>query len=392
MVASARQQFQWKRFAGYARLPLTQAHQLRPFSGDFPVTRFIYLAPTVLFLFGSVACSGEDEGTRRAQGNNNGNGNGNGDGTGGGGLLPGGDGDGDGSMLDPGGGDGGGDDCGAVLPVTFRDFRGQGEPGGHDDFEISAHPQKKHENEPYLGWNDLGCGMVNPTLGADGKPTLFTGPADTGDTGIQVPVGAGYQQRVVNGPDCWSEANPNPNPAGTCFIGICQTWAITPPSFGEIHNASTFAQWFTDVPGVNETIEDELVLVEDPPGSGIQVYDSNAFFPIDGRGFGNTAGQQHNYHFTTEIHVQFTYVAGQKFTFRGDDDLWIFVNGKLALDVGGLHQALTGTIDFDLQAAELGIEPGKSYPMAIFHAERQTDASNFRIETNIKCFEPVVVR
>ena len=62
------------------------------------------------------------------------------------------------------------------------------------------------------------------------------------------------------------------------------------------------------------------------------------------------------------------------------------MNGKLALDVGGQHEALEGTINFDQQAATLGITPGVAYPMDIFHAERQTTASNFRIETNIKCF------
>jgi fibro-slime domain-containing protein len=87
--------------------------------------------------------------------------------------------------------------------------------------------------------------------------------------------------------------------------------------------------------------------------------------------------------------VIFTYQAGQVFTFRGDDDLWIFVNGKLALDVGGLHQALEGTLAFDAKAAELGISAGGRYQMDIFHAERQTAESNFRIETNISCFEPV---
>src|SRR5690606_28120196 len=118
-------------------LPLTQAHQLRPLSGAFPVTRFIYLPPTVLFLFGSVACSGEDEGTRRAQGNNNGNGDGNGDGTGGDRLLPGGDGHGDGRSLDPNAGHGGGDRC-SLLPVVHRAVQGFAADGGHPDFEISA--------------------------------------------------------------------------------------------------------------------------------------------------------------------------------------------------------------------------------------------------------------
>ena len=158
-----------------------------------------------------------------------------------------------------------------------------------------------------------------------------------------------------------------------------------------IKDGNSFAQWYNTTANVNQEIPGQLTLTETPAGSGISMYDSTAFFPIDGKGFGNTPGQTHNYSFTTEIHVTFTYQAKQKFTFRGDDDLWIFVNHKLALDVGGQHQALEGTIDFDLQAAALGITVGSSYSMDIFHAERQTTDSNFRIETNITCFVPSMV-
>jgi fibro-slime domain-containing protein len=176
-----------------------------------------------------------------------------------------------------------------------------------------------------------------------------------------------------------------------CGIGTCAPWTITPPTYS-IKDGSSFAQWYTTVANVNMEVPGELMLAETAPGSGVSVFDSAAFFPIDNKGFGNTPGQTHNYSFTTEIHVRFTYQAKQKFTFRGDDDLWIFVNNKLALDVGGQHQALEGTIDFDLQASALEITVGSTYSMDIFHAERQTTDSNFRIETNIKCFEPSVVK
>lgn len=285
-------------------------------------------------------------------------------------------------------GTGGGTDsgCGQVLPVVFRDFNPFGAPGGHDDFEASARGIKNSDGSIFKGWNDIGCGLVEPTLGPDGKPHAFAGTADVKD-GITLPGLVGRQQRVVAGPGCWTAANPTP--MGDCNIGTCKQWDITPASYS-IKSAATFDQWYNTVAGVNQEIAGEIPLVEMPAGSGISVYDTNAFFPIDGKGFGNTAGQTHNYHFTTEIHVKFKYELGQKFTFRGDDDLWIFINGKLALDVGGQHQALLGVIDFDAQAATLGITAGSSYPMDIFHAERQTTESNFRIETNIKCFEPVV--
>ncbi|MEM9457636.1 MAG: fibro-slime domain-containing protein [Myxococcota bacterium] len=272
------------------------------------------------------------------------------------------------------------DSCDSLLPMTLRDFRGGGEADGHSDFEVSARGVV-HNGEVYMGWNDVGCGLVEATLGADRKPVFYSGPPDVAEGGPEVRLGVGRQQRVVSGSGCW------PATTGVCNVGTCQPWSFDPPTY-EIESQTTFDQWFNSVSGVNMEFELKLPFEETAPGSGVYVYDSAAFFPLDDMGFGNTPGQAHNYHFTTEVHVLFEYEAGQVFTFRGDDDLWVFVNGTLALDVGGLHEALEGTIDFDAQAAALGITPGQNYEMDIFHAERQTSESNFRIETNIRCFVP----
>ncbi len=146
-----------------------------------------------------------------------------------------------------------------------------------------------------------------------------------------------------------------------------------------ITSADSFAQWYHDVPGINLPFPIELTLVEESPGSF--VYDNSAFFPIDGMGFGDE-GNPHNYHFTTEVHTSFTYGGGEVFTFRGDDDLWMFVDGRLAIDLGGLHPALEASVDMDT----MGLSVGETYAMDIFHAERHTDESNFRIVTTIDCF------
>ncbi len=119
--------------------------------------------------------------------------------------------------------------------------------------------------------------------------------------------------------------------------------------------------------------------------AGLFVFDDSNFFPLDDAGFGNE-GNPHNFHFTTEIHTAFTYKGGEVFTFRGDDDVWVFVNRKLALDIGGTHQAVSATIDFDAQAATLGLVKGNTYAFDVFHAERHTVESNFRIVTSIECF------
>jgi fibro-slime domain-containing protein len=152
--------------------------------------------------------------------------------------------------------------------------------------------------------------------------------------------------------------------------------------------ANNFQLWYHDVAGMNQALSYTIPLTTD--ARGVSSFSSSAFFPIDGMGFGNegvdTSGQPHNFSFTTEIHTSFVYRAGDVFTFTGDDDLWLFINHKLAIDLGGLHPPLTGTVDLDARAAELGITIGNTYPMDIFHAERHTAASNFHIETTIDCF------
>lgn len=153
---------------------------------------------------------------------------------------------------------------------------------------------------------------------------------------------------------------------------------------------SQFAQWYNDTAGVNQPFEVVLALTQQG-SAGRYVFDDMTFYPIDGMGYGNSGtdpsdGQQHNFHFTTEIHTTFKYMGGEVFTFNGDDDLWLFINERLAIDLGGLHPALPGMVNLDASASSLGITPNHVYRMDIFHAERHTDASNFHVETTIDCF------
>jgi fibro-slime domain-containing protein/MYXO-CTERM domain-containing protein len=141
---------------------------------------------------------------------------------------------------------------------------------------------------------------------------------------------------------------------------------------------ANFKQWFTQ--GAPSAPLD-LILSEASAGSGLYTYNSNAFFPIDGQLLGNE-GRSHNYHFTYAISAQFAYQpgAGQTFTLSGDDDVWVYFDKKLGIDLGGLHSASSASVNLDQLLA--GQQAG-NYAFDLFYAERHTTESNLSISTSL---------
>ncbi|GEM_PF-393791 len=218
-----------------------------------------------------------------------------------------------------------------VITGIIRDFNATGTQGGHPDFEKQCCP-------PSYG---VYTGIVMPTLGPDREP-------------------------------------------------VYNNYTTSPWNSG----FTRFNQWYHDTPGVNVKQNLNITLIRqvgvNPP---TWAYNNGSYFPIDNQLFCKSnptcsgkdgSGKWHNFHFTFEAHSSFTYQGGEKFVFSGDDDVWVFINNRLALDLGGVHSNQTATVDLDAQSSQLGITKGGTYNFDFFYAERHTVSSEMKMTTSIK--------
>lgn len=255
------------------------------------------------------------------------------------------------------------------LTGVIRDFRDSQVQAGHPDFNMVPNGGAGH----YLF-------MVEDELGDDGKPVFrCTGQKVTGQWkdrfGRNISPPKGYIQPR------WGDASGNTNSSAN---GACQGQA-------------SFDQWYRDIVGVNMSGYLDIRL-ERQAGTPLYVFDDTLdmrFLELEG--FYNTNGQfpsaqggNKNWSFTYEIETTFRYIRGadQYLTFAGDDDIWVFIDGKLVIDIGGVHDRVEQTIELDRLAqtsmhANGFLVDGEEYTMKIFFAERNKPRSELRIETTL---------
>jgi fibro-slime domain-containing protein len=156
------------------------------------------------------------------------------------------------------------------------------------------------------------------------------------------------------------------------------------------HGRSYFDVWFNDDP--LSTIAQPYPFVMRRSGStNLYIWDSSVdgstpgfLMPLQTKGFFARENLNNNgYGFTTEIRILFYYRGGETFSFSGDDDVWVYVNDVLVLDLGGMHPALSGSFSLDTIATKTGISKNNTYAMYIIHAERFPTGSNFKMTTSI---------
>lgn len=111
------------------------------------------------------------------------------------------------------------------------------------------------------------------------------------------------------------------------------------------------------------------------------------FFPLDNVSRSEESDNNHNYFFGMRYDVTFKigdYVGPLNYTFTGDDDLWVVLDGQhIVIDLGGIHQAAEKTVDlWDYVKGEDGeiIDKEKEHTLTILYMERGAYESNCQME------------
>ena len=121
------------------------------------------------------------------------------------------------------------------------------------------------------------------------------------------------------------------------------------------------------------------------PSQPPNLYDASGTWPFDVDDAGNK--RLHNFSFTSEVRYWLQYDASKTFKldFAGDDDVWVFVDKKLAVDLGGIHTPVQGSVTLDaatISKLNLNLKSGNVYEVAVFQVERQTTCSTYELTLN----------
>ena len=249
------------------------------------------------------------------------------------------------------------------VPIIVRDFRGNNEHGIGDGFCTAEHRSL----------------YGNRFVPGHGHPDFYYG------------IPANYVRGIVK-----DELDSEGKPVFQAYDSMDKIYEITKESFD---------MWYKDYPGINKTIygkEIRFKCSKSSKGYNISDFYSRKFFPIDYDGFGgylfSSQEEYHNWGFTTEISFYIRYNGSGEFEISADDTVWVFINGKLVLDFGGIHStdSIKGKVTLkgseamiiqerrNLQSERFKMDcdlvKDQYTEVKIFHAERCPSGSELKIK------------
>jgi len=291
--------------------------------------------------------------------------------------------------------DGPGGACVLRIPAVFRDFTHD-----HPDFQVDCdavvtgllEPMLSTASKPVLAGSGTGACIQGPTTFSEwytdgvgrapilGELVLFDNGAGGfvnryGEQGEQWEAPEMYNNIVYGGPGGTGCQACVPSAIGTC-LDPCTPWnndqaCCAESDGGSVHDGNPL---FFPIDEAPNALPDTRYRAKIPEAYG---YPS---WPWEDSVISNAG--THNFHFTTEGVLWFRYEAdtSARVEVTGDDDVWVFINRRLAIDLGGVHVPSVGTVALDATTApDFALTPGNLYELRVFHAERKIEGSTLRL-------------
>lgn len=249
------------------------------------------------------------------------------------------------------------------------------------------------KNKSYYAWN-VGTDKLNTTNGTNTNCLVLQGI-------VQSTLEAGYPRMAFGDRSSLAGLFQSPIDSGSLvkngydYTGLNHLFQRDSEGYYYYNSAKNFAYLNRE----NGNTENRNFTVYDKPGENLNQpqanHETGNFFPFidinDTMRDWNSGNYKSSYHFG--LHISFDFIQPEKgkignkdmeFQFSGDDDVWVFIDNQLVLDLGGCHSAATGTINFSSGAVEVGTYKDNVYHKGALTTTEQspTNTTQFTVDTN----------